>query len=62
LLQGKNSEELELVRTLCMVMEKVGGYEQLMNMTIPAFHEVYRYLQWSDKEQKKMANQARRKR
>lgn len=53
LLQGKNKDEVNFVRNLCMVMEKVGGYEQLMKLPMPTFNEILKYLQWAEKEQNK---------
>lgn len=60
LLLGKNKDEVNLVRNLCMVMEKVGGYEQLQELPLPAFNEIFKYLQWAEKEQNKRIKGRRR--
>jgi len=34
-------------------MEKVGGYEQLMNLPLPAFFEILKCMEWEANERKK---------
>lgn len=52
-LLGQKSNEQETVYSLCAVMEKVGGYEQLMNLPMSALNEVLDYLEHINKPQKK---------
>jgi hypothetical protein len=35
-------------------MREVGGYEQLMNMPIPAIQEVLKFLEWEHKQRSKI--------
>ena len=51
----------DLVINLCAVMEIVGGYEQLMNMPLPAVTEVIQYLQEKAKAESKAFNRAKSK-
>jgi len=41
------------VINLCEIMKLVGGYEQLVNMPIPAMHQVMDYIIWYRKEEQK---------
>ena len=36
-----------------MVMQKVGGYEQLMNLTVGALNQIVKCMEWEVKEQNK---------
>jgi len=47
---SKGSSELGTVRTLYRVMEKVGGYEQLMNLSLPSLREIISCMEWESKE------------
>ena len=57
--QDLNSEKL--IRTLRLVMEKVGGYEQLMNLPIPAFREIAEDMKRENEEQDKSMKKHGRK-
>ncbi len=46
----QDQSEQDTVYSLCAVMEKVGGYEQLMNLSIPALNEVLNYLAYLNKQ------------
>ena len=41
------------VFSLCAVMEICGGYEQLLNLPIPALNEIGRYLRFVNKQNQK---------
>lgn len=41
------------VYNLCAAMEVVGGYSELMNMPIPALIEVFKYLEYINKQSEK---------
>ncbi len=56
---NKGEPEANIVRTLYLIMDKVGGYEQLMNLTFSTLNEIIKCMEWENKEQSK---QARRKR
>ena len=45
--------ETELVRTLYLVMCKIGSYEQLMNLPLPTLREIIKCIEWENKEQNK---------
>jgi len=51
-LSKKNPEGNE-IRTLYLVMEKVGGYEQLMNLTLPSLGEIIKCMEYFNKEESK---------
>ena len=50
---SKGKQELNTVRTLYLVMSKVGGYNQLMNLTLPSLNEIVKCMEWESKEQNK---------
>lgn len=56
---NKGKQEVNTVRTLYLVMTKVGGYEQLMNLTIPTLVEIIKCMEWEAKEQSKAAKPKR---
>ncbi|RLG13715.1 hypothetical protein DRN69_05160 [Candidatus Pacearchaeota archaeon] len=49
----KPKNEVNVVRTLYLVMEKVGGYEVLMNLPIPVLQEIIKCMEWEAREQNK---------
>lgn len=53
----KGKKEVNFVRNLYFVMQKVGGYEQLMRLPMSALNEIMKCMEWEGKEQEK----ARRK-
>lgn len=50
---NKGKQEINTVRTLYLVMEKVGGYEQLMNLTISSLNEIIKCIEHFAKEEAK---------
>jgi len=52
-LNKKGSQETQTVRTLYQVMEKVGGYEQLMNLTFSSLNEIIKCMEHFAKEESK---------
>ena len=50
---NKGSQETDTVRILYMVMCKVGGYEQLMNLAVSSIQEIIKCMEWEAKEQSK---------
>ena len=54
-LLNKEKEETNYVRSLCYVMQEVGGYEQLMNLTLPALSEIIKARVYFEKEKAKAA-------
>jgi len=52
-LNKNSSEETNTVRTLYLVMEKVGGYEQLMNLTFSSLKEIIKCMEHFAKEEAK---------
>ena len=50
---NKEKQEINTVRTLYLVMEKVGGYEQLINLAVPALQEIIKCMEWENKEANK---------
>lgn len=51
IIQG--NPEINIVRTLYMVMSKVGGYQQLMNLPLATINEIIKCMEWEAKEQSK---------
>lgn len=49
----QGTSEQDQVSSLCIVMEICGGYEQLMNLPLPALHEILKYLEWKAKQEEK---------
>jgi len=58
LLKQETSEK-DLIFNLCEVMKIVGGYEQLMNLPIPALMEILKYLEHVNKEEQKAMEKAK---
>jgi len=50
---NKGSKETTIVRNLYLIMEKVGGYEQLLNLTLPTMNEILKCMEWEAKEKNK---------
>jgi len=50
------SSEQESVYTLCAVMEKVGGYSELLNLPIPTLNQIIKYLEFINREEEKAIN------
>jgi len=50
---GSGGGEQNQIYNLCAVMEIVGGYTQLMNLPLPAFAEVIKYLEFLNKQANK---------
>ena len=61
LLRSGPSSDFTTVINLCEVMRIVGGYEQLMNMSIPAMNTVLEYIQWVNEQERKQVEKAKRK-
>lgn len=55
------NHDFTTVINLCEVMRIVGGYEQLMNMSIPAMNMVIEYIRWVNEQEKKQAEKIKRK-
>lgn len=53
ILFGVDDNDTVQTRTLVQLMEKVGGYEQLMNMRLPAVFEVIKVIKWQNKQLEK---------
>ena len=53
--------EKHQVFNLCAVMDIVGGYDQLMNLSLPTLNEVFNYLEYLNKEEKKLADKIKKK-
>ena len=49
----KGKKEVNFVRNLYFVMDKVGGYEQLMRLSMPALNEIMKCIEWEGKEREK---------
>lgn len=50
---NKGNQEINTVRTLYLAMNKVGGYNQLMNLAVPSLNEIIKCMEWEVKEQNK---------
>jgi len=61
LFAGITDNDTEQTRILIQIMREVGGYSELMNMTLPAIKEVYDFLKWENKEIEKKMPKFRRK-
>ena len=57
---NKEKHEINTVRSLYIVMCKVGGYEQLMNLTVGALNEISKCIEWEEKEKRKSTKGRRR--
>ena len=51
LFNGESNDEG--VFNLCAVMELVGGYEQMMNLPLSALPQIFKYLEFVNKETNK---------
>ena len=49
----KDKKEINFVRNLYFVMQKVGGYEQLIMLSMPSLNEILKCMEWEMKEQEK---------
>ena len=49
-LTGKSGNEINQIYNLCATMEIVGGYDQLMNLPIPALQLVLQYVEFVNKQ------------
>ena len=49
----KGNKEQDLVRTLYIVMCKVGGYEQLLKLSYSSLNEIIKCIEWENKEMNK---------
>jgi len=58
---NKGKQESNFVHSLYFVMEKVGGYEQLMELTLPAINEILKSAEFFAKQEQKRMNKIRRK-
>ena len=56
---NKEKQQINTVRTLYLIMEKVGGYEQLINLSIPTLNEIIKCMEWENKEQSKSTGRKR---
>jgi len=52
-LLGKSKQEADTVKTLYLVMEKVGGYEQLLKLPMPALLEIIKCMDYFAKQEQK---------
>lgn len=52
-LNSKNKQESDLVHNLYVIMGKVGGYEQLMNLSMPTLNEIFKCVEKEIHEQSK---------
>jgi len=50
---SKGERDRKLVRTLYLVMEKVGGYEQLVNLPLPALNVIIECMKWESNERRR---------
>lgn len=49
LLKQEPSEQ-DFIRRLCQVMEIVGGYDNLMNLPMPALYQIFEYINYTEKK------------
>ena len=59
-LNSKSNQEIDTVRTLYVVMCKVGGYEQLMNLDVSTLNEIIKCIEWENKEMNKSMKGSKR--
>ncbi len=52
-LLGKSKQESDTLKSLYFVMQKVGGYEQLLNLPLAAYREIIKVMEWEANETKK---------
>lgn len=55
----QSKTEVNTVRTLYLVMEKVGGYKQLMNLSLPALNEILKCMEHFAREKEKALKRKR---
>lgn len=48
-----DGNEKDIVKRLYLVMKIVGGYEQLMNLPLPALNEIIECMDWETRENSK---------
>ena len=51
-LLSKSKDERETVKSLYFVMQKVVGYEQLINLPISAYIEIIKVMEWEANRRK----------
>jgi len=56
---NKGNQESDTVKTLYIVMSKVGGYEQLLNLPFTSLNEIIKCMEWESKEQSKSIRRKR---
>ena len=56
----EGASEADQVYSLCAIMEVVGGYEQLMNLPLPALKAVGDYLDFKAKQEQKSMPKTKR--
>jgi len=56
---GKNQKDIDFTRLLYLVMIKVGGYNQLMDLSLSAFGEILKCMEWQNKEENKGSKKIR---
>ena len=54
-LLSKGNKDKNQSRWLYLVMQKVGGYEQLLNLPLPALNEILECMEWEANEKIKGA-------
>ena len=55
----RGNQETNITRNLYLVMEKVGGYSELMELPMPALLEIMRCMEYFAKEERKAARRKR---
>lgn len=58
---GQSDSDTEQTRVLIQIMREVGGYDNLMNMPIPALKQVYDFLKWEAKHMEKKMPKIRKR-
>ena len=56
---NKGKQESNTVKRLYGVMEKVGGYDQLMNLSLPALREILKCIEYFNREKSKSMKRKR---
>ena len=56
----KDSLEDDEILGLCSVMEVCGGYQQLLELPLPALNGIMKYLEFQAKQNQEMGKKARR--
>lgn len=57
---GFSDSDTVQTRTFIQIMREVGGYEQFINMPLPAIKEVYEFLKWESKQFEKKLHKGKR--